>query len=130
MRLHISLDDGLVEELDHRVGRRRRSTFIAETLRRALEDERRWEDIEAGLRRARGARHEWDPDPAGLGAGAAPWRPHACRLAVPPPTARADSESMPLLLDTTVLIDALRGRAVAERVRGLRGIDGFHGYAR
>jgi predicted nucleic acid-binding protein len=27
---------------------------------------------------------------------------------------------VPLLLDTTVLIDALRGRPVAERVRGLR----------
>ena len=28
---------------------------------------------------------------------------------------------MPLLLDTTVLIDALRGRSAAERVRALRG---------
>lgn len=28
---------------------------------------------------------------------------------------------MPLLLDTTVLIDALRGRPAAERVRALRG---------
>jgi predicted nucleic acid-binding protein len=28
---------------------------------------------------------------------------------------------LPLLLDTTVLIDALRGRSAAERVRGLRG---------
>jgi predicted nucleic acid-binding protein len=31
---------------------------------------------------------------------------------------------LPLLLDTTVLIDALRGRPAAERVRGLR--DGAH----
>jgi predicted transcriptional regulator len=65
MRLHISLDDGLVEQLDARVGRRRRSTFIGETLRRALEDERRWEDIEAGLGALPDSGHEWDADPAG-----------------------------------------------------------------
>jgi metal-responsive CopG/Arc/MetJ family transcriptional regulator len=64
MRLHISLDDGLVEQLDRRVGRRRRSTFIAATLRRALDDERRWEDIEAGLGALAGREHEWDADPA------------------------------------------------------------------
>ncbi len=65
MRLHISLEDALVEELDHRVGRRRRSTFIAKTLRRALDGERRWEDIEAGLGALSGREHEWDRDPAG-----------------------------------------------------------------
>ncbi|HTC73598.1 MAG TPA: ribbon-helix-helix protein, CopG family [Solirubrobacteraceae bacterium] len=65
MRLHISLDDDLVEELDERVGRRRRSTFISETLRRALDDERRWEDIEAGLGAVSDSGHDWDDDPAG-----------------------------------------------------------------
>lgn len=65
MRLHISLDDDLVEQLDQCVGRRRRSAFIGETVRRALEDERRWEDIEAGLGALAGAEHEWDSDPAG-----------------------------------------------------------------
>ena len=65
MRLHISLDDDLVEQLDRRVGRRRRSTFISETLRRALDDERRWEDIEAGLGAISDSEHEWDADPAG-----------------------------------------------------------------
>jgi predicted transcriptional regulator len=64
MRLHISLDDDLVEQLDKRVGRRRRSTFISETLRRALDDERRWESIEAGLGSISDTGHEWDPDPA------------------------------------------------------------------
>jgi len=64
MRLHISLEDALVEELDHRVGRRRRSTFIATTLRHALDDERRWEEIEAGLGALSGSEHEWDRDPA------------------------------------------------------------------
>jgi metal-responsive CopG/Arc/MetJ family transcriptional regulator len=65
MRLHITLDDGLVAQLDRRVGRRRRSSFISETIRRALEDERRWDDIEAGLGSLAGQDHEWDADPGG-----------------------------------------------------------------
>jgi metal-responsive CopG/Arc/MetJ family transcriptional regulator len=64
MRLHISLDDDIVQQLDKRVGRRRRSTFIAETLRRALDDARRREDIEAGLGVIADEGHEWDADPA------------------------------------------------------------------
>ncbi len=64
MRLHISLDDDLVQQLDRRVGQRRRSAFIGETVRRALEDERRWDDIEAGLGALAGSEHEWDADPA------------------------------------------------------------------
>lgn len=65
MRLHISLDDELVGQLDQRVGRRGRSAFIGKTVRRALEDERRWDDIEAGLGALAGREHEWDEDPAG-----------------------------------------------------------------
>jgi hypothetical protein len=64
MRLHISLDDALVEQLDRMVGRRRRSAFIAETLRRALEDERRWRDIETALAALPDEGHAWDADPA------------------------------------------------------------------
>jgi Arc/MetJ-type ribon-helix-helix transcriptional regulator len=64
MRLHISLEDELVEQLDQRVGRRQRSTFISETLRRALDDERRWEDITAGLGALSDTGHDWDADPA------------------------------------------------------------------
>jgi hypothetical protein len=64
MRLHISLDAALVAELDRRVGRRRRSAFIAETIRHALDDERRWEDIEAALEAIPDIGHEWDDDPA------------------------------------------------------------------
>lgn len=64
MRLHITLDDRLVAQLDGRVGRRKRSSFISETIRRALEDERRWEDIEAGLGALAGGGHDWDADPA------------------------------------------------------------------
>jgi Arc/MetJ-type ribon-helix-helix transcriptional regulator len=65
MRLHISLDDELVKELDQRVGKGRRSAFIAETIRRTLDDKRRFEDIEAGLGALSDTGHEWDEDPAG-----------------------------------------------------------------
>jgi metal-responsive CopG/Arc/MetJ family transcriptional regulator len=65
MRLHISLEDDLVEQLDRRVGSRHRSAFISATIRRTLEDERRWEDIEAGLGALQGSEHEWDLDTAG-----------------------------------------------------------------
>jgi metal-responsive CopG/Arc/MetJ family transcriptional regulator len=65
MRLHITLEDDLVEQLDKRVGSRRRSTFIADALRRALDDARRREDIEAGLGALADNEHEWDADPAG-----------------------------------------------------------------
>jgi metal-responsive CopG/Arc/MetJ family transcriptional regulator len=64
MRLHISLEDNLVAQLDRRVGRRRRSAFISETVRRALEDEARWEDVEAGIAALVGRSHEWDAHPA------------------------------------------------------------------
>jgi Arc/MetJ family transcription regulator len=67
MRVHITLDDDLIAQLDARVGTRRRSAFISATVRRALEDERRWQDIEAGFGALAedGAGHEWDADPAG-----------------------------------------------------------------
>lgn len=64
MRLHIVLDDRLVEELDRRAGKRRRSAFIAELIRRGLDDERRWDDIEASFGVIADGGHDWDEDPA------------------------------------------------------------------
>lgn len=64
MRLHISLDDALVEELDLRAGARRRSTYIAEIIRRSLDDERRWDDLERALASLPDEGHDWDDDPA------------------------------------------------------------------
>jgi metal-responsive CopG/Arc/MetJ family transcriptional regulator len=64
MRLHITLDDRLVEALDRRVGPRGRSRFISESVRHALEDERRWEDIEAAIGSVAESGHDWDEDPA------------------------------------------------------------------
>lgn len=65
MRLHIALEDELVAELDRRVGARRRSAFIAELIRRGLDDEQRWDDIESALGALAGTDHEWDDDAAG-----------------------------------------------------------------
>jgi metal-responsive CopG/Arc/MetJ family transcriptional regulator len=64
MRLHIALEDELVADLDRRVGPRRRSAFIAELIRRGLEDEQRWDDIEAALGALADTAHDWDDDPA------------------------------------------------------------------
>jgi Arc/MetJ-type ribon-helix-helix transcriptional regulator len=64
MRLHITLDEELVRELDRRVGSRRRSAFIARAVERALDDEQRWEAIESALGSIADEGHEWDEDPA------------------------------------------------------------------
>ena len=64
MRLHIALDDALVQELDRRAGPRRRSAFIGELIQRGLDNERRWDDIEAALGALPDTGHDWDDDPA------------------------------------------------------------------
>lgn len=64
MRVHITLDQRLVAQLDRRVGRRKRSAFIAETVRRALDDHRRWDDIVASLGKIADEGHDWDQDAA------------------------------------------------------------------
>jgi Arc/MetJ family transcription regulator len=63
MRMHIHLDDALVAELDERVGPRRRGPFIVALIRRALEDERRWDDVESALGAVGDGGHHWDEDP-------------------------------------------------------------------
>jgi len=64
MRVHITLDDALVRELDRRVGPRRRSAFVASAVERALEDERRWELVWSALGTIADEGHAWDNDPA------------------------------------------------------------------
>ena len=51
-------------ELDRRVGKRRRSAFIARVLRRTLDDERRWDEILSSIGAIDDAGHDWDQDPA------------------------------------------------------------------
>ena len=64
MRLHISLGDDVVAELDRRAGTRQRSAYIEAAVRNALEDERRWDDIESALGSVPDSGHAWDDDPA------------------------------------------------------------------
>jgi Arc/MetJ family transcription regulator len=64
MRLHISLEDDLVAELDRRVGKRKRSAFIARVLRRTLEDGSRWDELIASIGTIPDQGHDWDEDPA------------------------------------------------------------------
>ena len=63
MRLHIQLEDSLVAELDRRAGPRRRSAFIVALIRQCLDDERRWDEIEATLGALDDSGHPWDVDP-------------------------------------------------------------------
>ena len=64
MRVHITLRDELVRDLDRRVGARRRSSFVAHAVERALEDAHRWELIESSLGTVKDRGHAWDTDPA------------------------------------------------------------------
>jgi hypothetical protein len=64
MRVHITLADEIVRELDRRVGARRRSAYIARAVEHALDDERRWELVESAVGAIADRGHEWDEDPA------------------------------------------------------------------
>lgn len=64
MRVHITLEEELVRELDRRVGSRRRSSYIADAVERALDSDRRWESIEAALGSIPDIGHDWDEDAA------------------------------------------------------------------
>ncbi len=64
MRLHITLDDELVRDLDRLVGARERSSFIARAVRRAIDELDRTEALEAALGSIPDSGHDWDADPA------------------------------------------------------------------
>jgi Arc/MetJ-type ribon-helix-helix transcriptional regulator len=64
MRLHVRLDDAIVADIDARTGRGRRSAFIAEALRRALDEPERWDEVEAALGAIPDSGHDWDDSPA------------------------------------------------------------------
>lgn len=64
MRVHITLPQALVKDLDRRVGARHRSSFVAQAVERALEDEHRWELIQSSLGTIKDRGHDWDADPA------------------------------------------------------------------
>lgn len=64
MRMHISMDDELVGELDRRAGARGRSSYIADAVRERLDRDRRWELIWSAVGSIPDHGHEWDEDPA------------------------------------------------------------------
>lgn len=63
MRIHITLDDELVAELDRHADSQGRNAFVAELNARGLEDERRWNEIESVMGGLPDTGHEWDDDP-------------------------------------------------------------------
>ena len=64
MRMHIELNDKLVEQVDKLAGPRGRSAFVRSAIERAVRQELRWSDIEAAAVAIGGEGHEWDSDPA------------------------------------------------------------------
>ena len=64
MRLHVALDDELVHGPDRRAAPPQRSAFIAELIRRGLDNECRWDDIEVAVGGLPNTDHESDYDPA------------------------------------------------------------------
>jgi Arc/MetJ family transcription regulator len=66
MRLHVYLDDGLVEQLDREVGARGRSSFVEECVRAELERRQRWRSIWSAFEGPPidDDGHPWDPEPA------------------------------------------------------------------
>jgi hypothetical protein len=64
VRVHVILDEDLVDELDELVGPRGRSPFIAHAIRRAVEQERRWRALKSAAGSISDSGHDWDDDPA------------------------------------------------------------------
>ena len=64
MRVHVILEEDLVNELDSLVGPRRRSSFIADAVRKAVDQERRWRVMRSAIGSISEEGHPWDPDVA------------------------------------------------------------------
>jgi metal-responsive CopG/Arc/MetJ family transcriptional regulator len=64
MRVHIYLDDELVQQLDEVAGDRGRSAFIEDAVRRELDRRRRWALMWSAVGSIDDHGHEWDDDVA------------------------------------------------------------------
>jgi Arc/MetJ-type ribon-helix-helix transcriptional regulator len=64
MRIHVHLDDALVEQVDARVGARGRSRFVADAVRRALDDAAAWDTMRSAVGSISDEGHPWDDDAA------------------------------------------------------------------
>ena len=64
MRVHIILEDELVRDVDELAGPRGRTQFMADAIRRTVEEERRWRAIKRAAGGIADHGHDWDDDPA------------------------------------------------------------------
>lgn len=64
MRVHIYLDDDVVDRVDQVAGERGRSAFIEHAIREELERRRRWELMWSAVGSISDHGHEWDEDVA------------------------------------------------------------------
>jgi len=64
MRVHISLDEALVDQIDQIAGPRGRSSFIAKAVAARVDQQRRWRQIESAFGSLPDMGHGWDDDPA------------------------------------------------------------------
>ena len=64
MRVHISLDEDVVEEVDEIAGERGRSSYIQEAVCERLDRDRRWRKIRSAVGSISDEGHIWDPDVA------------------------------------------------------------------
>lgn len=107
MRMHTEMDDILVAQVDELADARGRSAFVRRAIEQAVQLEQRWNALRSSAGAVAGEGHDWDVDPAA-------WVRDR---------RRADRRRAGLLvlhiLDSTVLIDYLRGRPVVRRVEAL-----------
>lgn len=64
MRVHIVIEDELVERIDAVAGERGRSPWIVKVIRERLDVEERWKGILDGIGCIADTGHDWDEDPA------------------------------------------------------------------
>jgi Arc/MetJ family transcription regulator len=64
MRVHIDLDAALIAEVDGIAGQRRRSAFVREAIRAAVDSHKRWQLISRSAGTIADTGHDWDADPA------------------------------------------------------------------
>lgn len=64
MRVHIEMDDDLVERVDEVAGPKGRSEFVQEAVRVALEQHQCWQLLRSARGALAGKGHAWDADPA------------------------------------------------------------------
>jgi predicted transcriptional regulator len=65
MRMHIEVDDALVDEIDRIAGERGRSAFVRRAIEAAITQEERWEELTSAAGALADRAHDWEGDPAG-----------------------------------------------------------------